>query len=98
MTDLRKHTSLETNPVDTLHPPYKRQKLETASFDEEMELPQAPSAKPTMGGDRAVEHPIVSDGERAKEITYGITEFVSTELLGFSGIVKKRYALSDCCR
>ena len=89
---------METDPVGTPQSPYKRQKLETASFNDEMELPQAPSAKPTMGSDRAVEHPIISDGERAKEIGYGITEFVSTELLGFSGIVKKRYALSDCCR
>ena len=89
---------METDPVGTLHSPYKRQKLETPSFNDEMELPQAPSSNPTMGSDRAVERPIVSNGERAKETTYGITEFVSTELLGFSGIVKKRYALSDCCR
>ena len=98
MTDPRKHTGMETDPVSTLHSPYKRQKLETPSLNDEMELPQAPGANPTMGSDRAVEHPIVSDGEREKEITYGITEFVSTELLGFNGIVKKRYALSDCCR
>ena len=89
---------METDPVGTLHSPYKRQKLEIPSLNDEIELPQAPSANPTMGSDHAVEHPIVFDGEREKEITYGITEFVSTELLGFNGIVKKRYALSDCCR
>ena len=100
MTDPRKHTSMEIDPGGTLHSPYKKQKLEMSSFNDEMEsaLPQAPSANPTIGSDCADEHSIVSNGERAKETTYGITEFVSTNLLGFSGILKKRYALSDCCR
>ena len=31
------------------------------------------------------------DGHDSKEAAYGITEFVSRDLLGFSGIVKKRY-------
>lgn len=33
----------------------------------------------------------------SKEATYGITEFVSPDLLGFTGILKKRYALSIYC-
>lgn len=91
---------METAPVGTLQSPYKRQKLETPSFNVELEhaLPEAPSANPTMGADCAREHSIVSSEDHAKETTYGITEFVSTNLLGFSGILKKRYAFSDCCR
>ena len=91
---------METDPVGTHHSPYKRQKLETPSLNEELEhaLPEAPSANPTMGTDCAHEHSIAFNGEREKETTYGITEFVSTNLLGFSGILKKRYAFSDCCR
>ena len=100
MTDPRKHTSMEIDPAGTLHSPYKRQKLETPSFDDEMEheLPQAPSVKPTIGAEFADEHWKASNVERAKETACGITEFVSTNLLGFSGILKKRYAFSDCCR
>ena len=100
MTDPRKHTSMEIDPTGTLHTPYKRQKLETPSFDDDMEheLPQAPSAKPTIGAESADEHRKASNVERAKETACGITEFVSTNLLGFSGILKKRYAFSDYCR
>ncbi|CAF9938405.1 hypothetical protein IMSHALPRED_000788 [Imshaugia aleurites] len=35
-----------------------------------------------------------SDNDYNKEIACGITEFVSPDLLGFSGILKKRYAFS----
>ena len=100
MTDARKHTSMEIDPVATLQSPSKRPKLDTPSLNVEMEhaLPEAPSANPTMGADFAHEHSIVSSEEHVKETTYGITEFVSTNLLGFSGILKKRYAFSDCCR
>ena len=100
MTDAQKHTSLETDPVGALYSPSKRQKLETGSFNVELEQarPEALSANPTMGADCAHELSIASHEEYTKDTTYGITEFVSTNLLGFSGILKKRYAFSDCCR
>ncbi len=90
---------METDPDGTLHSPYKRQKLDMALSNVELKhaLPEAPSTNPTMGADCAHEHSIVSNEEHAKEAAYGITEFVSTDLLGFSGILKKRYAFSDCC-
>ena len=100
MTDVRKHTSMETDPDDVLHSPSKRQKLDMALSNVELEhaLPEAPNTNSTMRADCAHEHSIVSSEGPATEAAYGITEFVSTELLGFSGILKKRYALSDYCR
>lgn len=38
--------------------------------------------------------PAADDAQLQKEIEVGITEFVSPENEGFSGILKKRYALS----
>ena len=38
------------------------------------------------------------DEQVIKEIKYGITEFVSPDLLGFSGVLKKRYAHLDWIR
>lgn len=37
-----------------------------------------------------------SDDRYSKEAACGITEFVSPDLLGFSGMLKKRYASSTC--
>lgn len=87
MADTKRHIAMESDSVDILHPSYKRQKLEATLSDVESKqaLPEAPI--------------INTDGlERTKETMYGITEFVSTNLLGFSGILKQRYAFSDCCR
>ena len=36
------------------------------------------------------------DDGYSKEAACGITEFVSPHLLGFSGVLKKRYAYFDC--
>ena len=100
MADTKKHIAMEPDPVGILHSPYKRQKLETpfSNVESKHALPEAPSANPTMEADLAHESSAVSRDERAKEAMYGITEFVSTNLLGFSSILKKRYAFADCCR
>ena len=100
MADVKKYTAMEVDPIGILQVPYKRQKLETPLSDAESKhaLPEVPSTHPTVEADLAHERSVVSSDERAKETIYGITEFVSTNLLGFSGILKKRYAFSDCCR
>ena len=100
MADTKKHTAMEADPVGIPNFPYKRQKLETPSSDVESKhaLPEAPNTNPSMEAELAHEHSVVSSDERAKETMYGITEFVSTKLLGFSSVLKKRYGFSDCCR
>lgn len=100
MADTKKHTAMEPEPVGTLHFPYKRQKLETPLYDVESKhaLPEAPTTNLTMEADLAHEPSVVSSDQRVKETMYGITEFVSADLLGFCSILKKRYAISDCCR
>ena len=91
---------MEADPVGSLQFPHKRQKLESSLYDVESKhaLAEAPSTDPIMEADLAHEPSVVSSDERAKEAMYGITEFVSTDLLGFCSILKKRYAFSDCCR
>ena len=100
MADIKKHTAMEADPVNILQFPYKRQKLEPPLSDVQSKhaLPEVPSTNPTMEADLAHEHSVVFSDERAKETINGITEFVSTNQLGFSSILKKRYAFSDCCR
>ena len=99
MADTKKHTAMEADPVGVLPFPYKRQKLETPLSDVESNhaLPESSSTNSTMGANPAHEHSVIPIDERTKEARYGITEFVSTNLLGFSSILKKRYAFSDCC-
>ena len=72
--------------------PRKKQKLEMPSLDNEVEYAtiQSPDANQSIGAHFVDEH-----SERAKEVACGITEFVSTDLLGFTGILKKRYAFSE---
>ena len=99
MADTKKHTAMEADPVGILQFPYKRQKLETPLSDVESKhvLPEASSTNPTMKTHPVHEHSVIPSDEHAKEIMYGITEFVSTDLLGFSSILKQRYALSVYC-
>ena len=87
MADTKKHIAMESDLVGILYPSNKRQKLEGSLSDVESKqaLPEAPFT------DR-------DEPELPKETMYGITEFVSINLLGFSGILKQRYAFSDCCR
>ena len=100
MADIKEHTAMEVDPIGILHFPYKRQKLETplSAVESKHALPEASSTNSTMEADVAHEYSVIPSDEREKETMYGITEFVSTKLLGFSSILKKRYALSDCCR
>lgn len=80
---------------DTTQSPSKRQKLEMASSSVTMDhtLAGAPNAKHSNGVDIVCDYSKSSGEEHAREGACGITEFVSTDLLGFSGILKKRYAL-----
>lgn len=53
---------------------------------------QLPRAVPIMGSAAAYDHLQFLNDQQAKEAASGITEFVSPDLLGFTGILKKRYA------
>ncbi|KAJ5780014.1 Pseudouridine synthase TruD [Penicillium paradoxum] len=68
---------------EIMESPRKRQKTEDAG-----------SAEVAIVGDGAIETPstaAVSDAQALKEVEVGITEFVSNDTEGFSGILKKRY-------
>lgn len=78
--------------TDLQPPPHKKVKAMHTSMDGTMDdtLPSA------MGDiEPAVEvtddHQVASQDQLHKEFECGITEFVSPELQGFSGILKKRY-------
>ena len=45
--------------------------------------------------DASHDQPNTSDNQFSKEAACGITEFVSPDLLGFTGILKKRYAFTE---
>lgn len=66
---------------DIVESPRKRQKTEDAA-----------STEIAAVGEVATETPIaaVSDAQALKEVEVGITEFVSNDTEGFSGILKKR--------
>ncbi|OQD82331.1 hypothetical protein PENANT_c022G09306 [Penicillium antarcticum] len=69
---------------DLVESPRKRQKTSDASPE-----------KMVVAGDGAADVPtttaVVSDAQGVKEVEVGITEFVSSDNEGFSGILKKRY-------
>lgn len=68
--------------ADIVESPRKRLKVDNTSTTEEATLP------PSAGTPAAISE---SDAQALKEAEVGITEFVSPENAGFSGILKKRY-------
>jgi len=102
MTTKRIHTHADMDDTDPPATPTKKPKLEqtSTSTDVAMEDAQAElhtsadtqSAVPAnhpQGGMLEAAQPI---DQLNKEAACGITEFVSPDLLGFTGILKKRYA------
>lgn len=81
----------EVNPHDQI----------TATVDHQHTKPntlgaaELPSAASTSAIGDVADAP---DDRYSKEAACGITEFVSPDLLGFSGILKKRYACLGCYR
>ena len=84
-------TTPEFNPHDQM----------TATVDHQLTKPNTlsaagfPSAESTSAIVDVADTP---DDRFSKEAACGITEFVSPDLLGFSGILKKRYACLGCYR
>ena len=78
-------TFLEVNPQDQINATVEGQLTKPNTFGT-TELPGAESTSAT------VHVPDALDEGYSKEAACGITEFVSPDLLGFSGVLKKRYA------
>ena len=68
--------------ADIVESPRKRQKVDNTSTADEATLPPSAAAPAEISE---------SDAQALKEAEVGITEFVSAENAGFSGILKKRY-------
>ena len=94
MDSVQKHLRSDTGISDLPTSPSKKPKLEMASTTMIMDraTDQLPRAVPSMGSAAAYDHLQFSNDQQASEAASGITEFVSPDLLGFTGILKKRYA------
>lgn len=94
MDSVQKHPRSESDISDFPTSPSKKPKLEMASatitMDRAMDKP--PRAVSSIGSAAAHEHSHVLNEQQAREAASGITEFVSPDLLGFTGVLKKRYA------
>lgn len=73
--------------ADIVESPRKRLKTEDTAVSDDAVLP--PSTVPAF----EAEWVKISDGDAQalKEVEVGITEFVSADNVGFSGVLKKRY-------
>lgn len=77
--------------------PRKRQKLAMTGFDGASDVPDQDTVIEAREADQAPPTP-QSEGDNKtavaqalKETEVGITEYVNADLIGFSGIVKKRF-------
>lgn len=73
--------------ADIVESPRKRLKTEDTAVSDDVVLP--PSTVPALEAESVK----ISDGDAQalKEVEVGITEFVSADNVGFSGVLKKRY-------
>ena len=79
---------------ETIIPPYKKVKLESHSTSNHDIILSASHSKMS----EAVASLLVDYDSLDKEVACGITEYVSPGSLGFSGVLKKRYARSNIHR
>ena len=98
MDTVQKHPRADMGLGDLPTTPYKKLKLQKPSRTMPMQcaMKQPPKAGQGMGA-RAACDLSQSNEHQAKEATCGITEFVTRDLLGFAGTVKKRYTISRYC-
>ncbi|KAL2054063.1 hypothetical protein ABVK25_005602 [Lepraria finkii] len=93
MDSVQKHPRSDTGISDLPTSPSKKPRLEMASttMATDRATDQLPRAVPRMGSAAAYDHLQFLNDQQTKEAASGITEFVSPDLLGFTGILKKRY-------